>query len=264
MTGIVLVETIFSWGFVVKPPYLALGGQSTPYPPPTTLIGALSYPYSRFVGDYREVILIDKKPHSPAVRLLEMIKYAVMGYRSQHVIQYMDINKYIIYAYLRSEHREDEKMWSGVMGVSKTYSPPRVRSVIAYLVEDKYIDVISKIVHGLVRIGSKEGLVSVVNKLVIEKPNKLDVKRVKTIFPTPVDLVEQPISNCSETFFWKPVVQAYSEPTNIHDLLVKYYVPGVMGKVYGGSMELYVNRDKAVVLETPYSPLVVPKEVVSL
>ena len=258
---LVLTEIVFSWGFFIKPPYLSLGGQSIPYPPPTTLIGALAYPYMRYRNDYREIVFIRGKPHSPAVELLDKVKYAVLGFPSPLAIQVTDINKYYTYAYLRKEHRRNEKMWSSVVGVTKTYSP--VKAIIAYLVNEKYTELVEKIARGITRIGSKESIVSVTRTSVVKKPVEKNVKLAKTMFPTPVHAVKQAIEGAVETVFWKIDPQAYSTVKELDKLLVKYYVPGVAGKIYGGYMKLVVDPTKAVVYETVYGHLVVPREVVT-
>ncbi len=260
MISLVLVETIFSWGYILKPPYLALGGKSLPYPSPTTLVGALTYPYMRYRGDAREIIFIDRKPHSPAVNLLDKVKYAVMGYLKPSSIQVVDINKYASYGYLRGTYRERKEMWFSIMGVGKNYTP--YKSVIAYLVKREHIEEIGKIAWGITRIGSKEGLVSVKKVTVIREPETITRKRVKTIFPVPARLVKTPMDNYDKIKFWRLCRETYSTIKDPSEYMEDYYVPRHVGGVYGGEMTVELEPDKSTLYNTPYGPLVIPKDII--
>ncbi|MEM4889851.1 MAG: CRISPR-associated protein Cas5, partial [Thermosphaera sp.] len=104
--SIILTELFFSWGHFIKPPYLSLGGYSLPYPPPTTLIGALAYPYFKYHGSNKEIEYNRGYYYSPTIKLLEYVKYASLGYLNPRVTQITDINKYFTFAYIGDEHRK--------------------------------------------------------------------------------------------------------------------------------------------------------------
>lgn len=256
MHSLVLVEIFFSWGFILKPPYLALGGKTLSYPPPTTLVGALTYPYMKITGDTREVLIINNKPYSPASKLLDKVKYAVMGYPEPRTIQIVDINRYASYGYIRDDYKRRMEMWFSIMGVGKNYTP--YKSVIAYLVDSRYIDEISKVAWGISRIGSKEGLVSVTKVVTIRNPQILQNTRVETIFPVPADLVSNTLENTEKIRLWRLSREAYSSISRVEEF-EEYYVPKHPGGVYGGKMFVEINPDKSIVYETPYGPLIIPK-----
>lgn len=261
MPSIVLVETVFSWGYILKPPFLALGGRSVPYPPPTTLVGALAYPYIRSRNDSREVVFINKKPYSPAVMLLDKVRYAVMGYPRPSMIQVMDMNRYASYGYLRSDHKKRRNMWFAIMGIGKNYIP--YKSVIAYVVEDKWSTEISRTAWGITRIGSKEGLVSVTKVTVVDHPRTLSNKAVKTIFPVPASIVKKPVKGCEKIKLWRLDREAYSAVKDPGKYMEEYYVPYHSGGVYGGEMLVEIDQGKSVVYDTVYyGALVVPREYV--
>lgn len=259
MKKLLLVEVFFSWGFMVRPPFLSGGGTPLPYPPPTTLIGALAAPYLR-LKDPREVIYLGGKAHSPAIKIINHVSYAVLGYYNNRVTTIVDMNKYYSYAYLRSSYKAKMEYWSSAIGVGKTYSP--INAVIVYVVDDHNHIEFYKSAWGINRIGSKEGLVSVKNVKVIE-PRIVDVDGVvSTIYPVPATIVE-PRENYREVYYWKIISEAYTsyQPSRYNEYLDKYYVPGSRG-VYGGLMKVKPLKKKgAIALETPYSYLVLPKKI---
>ena len=66
---ILRVKAGLSWGFMIHVPFQTASPQPIPYPPPTTLVGALAAAYARW-KDYPETLLFNGRPYSFAVRLL--------------------------------------------------------------------------------------------------------------------------------------------------------------------------------------------------
>lgn len=261
MPSIVLAEIVFSWGYILKPPFLALGGRSLPYPAPTTLVGALAYPYVRSRGDTREVVFINKKPYSPAIMLLDKVRYAVMGYPKPSTTQVTDMNRYASYSYLKSEHRKNMRMWFAVMGVGKNYI--QHKSVIAYAVDSKWSIEIGRTAWGITRIGSKEGLVSVTRVTVIDKPKTISSRIVRTIFPIPASIVKTPLRSYDKIRLWKLSRETYSSTSDPEKYMEEYYVPRHPGGVYGGEMIIEADQERSIVYDTQYyGPLVVPRDIV--
>lgn len=259
--SILLVELFFSWGHFIKPPYLPLGGHSLPYPPPTTLIGALAYPYYKYLGLNKEIELINGEPYSSSVKLLEYVKYSSMGYLNPMITQIIDINKYHIFGYVRDEYRGDTTKWTSVIGVGKTYVLSR--AVAAYLIKRDYGELFSKIAWGISRIGSKEGLVAVNKVHLIPEPTVLKhTGGFETIFPTPTHIVKKS-SRAEKTVFWKITPQVYSKITkSLSSIYEEYLVPKQIEGIYGGSMFIEVDDSKAVVFQTPYTPIAIPRELI--
>ncbi len=261
-----LVKIFFSWGHMVRPPFVSGGGGSLPYPPPTTLIGALTAPYMK-LNKPIELTVNGREPYSPSIELLgKAVYYAVLGYKDAYASQVIDLSKQFIYAYLRKEHKKNKRFWSAAIGFGKTYSPGE--AYIAYIVSRDKAYEFSKIAWGITRIGSKEGLVSVKNVVLLEKPEILtSYSVVNTIFPTPKNIAEC-IEDCSETYFWKLNKDSYTAfyPKKPGELLEPYLVPTVPGKIYGGDMVVKPDPVKSVVykieLEDLNTHLIVSKEVV--
>lgn len=259
--SIVLAELFFSWGYLIKPPYLSLGGHSLPYPPPTTLIGALAYPYFKYIGLNKEIEFINNKPHSSSVKLLEYVKYASMGYLNPMTTQIVDINKYYIFAYVRDDYRKDETRWTSVIGVGKTYVLSK--AVVAYLVEREYSELLSKIAWGISRIGSKESIVSVNKVYLITEPSVLkQTSKFETVFPTPASIVKK-CDRAEKVVFWKTTPEVYSKITQpLTNIYEEYFVPKPIEGIYGGKMVIEIDQERAVAFQTPHTPLAVPIELI--
>ncbi len=256
MKNLLLVEIVFSWGHMVRPPFVSGGGSSLPYPPPTTLVGALAYPYAKTRYPV-EIIYGREGPASPTVLLLDKVYYAVMGYPVKAAVDIVDMTRQYIYAYLRAEHKRNKALWTAAVGVGKTYSPHR--AVIAYVIDEKYSGLLEKLAWGITRIGSKEGIVAVKQVSLIRRPEFIDKRRVRTIFPTPrsIALCEE---GCTPIYYWKLTDTVY-RPTHAklsRNLIDHYIVPQETPGVYGGSMKIRVN-DNGVILNTPYGPIAIPK-----
>lgn len=235
MKSILITKIVFSWGYIIRPPYVSGGGYSLPYPPPSTLIGALAASYLRLKKPI-EIVVKGRKPYSPAVEVLNnIVYYAVLGFREESVAQINDLTKHYIYAYLREEHKRNEKFWSAALGLGKTYAPRE--AYIVYIVSSEYVDEIAKTAWGINRIGSKEGLVAVKEVEIVYEPEIVSKEVVKTIFPTPKSIAECE-ENCTETSFWKLNNKAYTSfyPKEPSELLETYLVPSRPGGVYGGEM----------------------------
>ncbi len=257
MAKLLLVEIVFSWGFMVRPPYLSGGGRSLPYPPPTTLIGSLAYPYLKLKNP-REIEYIGDKPYSPAVKLLNTVKYAVLGYLQPSTTDIVDISKQYTYAYLRSKYKKDRSFWSSAIGVGKTYSP--THGVIAYIVDDNEANKLYEAAWGITRIGSKEGLVAVRNVRLASLEILDDKGIVETIFPVDAAYAEC-IENCEKTYMWRIDREAYGpNKKNYTELLIEYLVPRQPMKNYGGKMKIKPGEE-TLRLNTVYGPLILPRKI---
>ncbi len=261
MKNLLLVEIVFSWGFMVHNPHASGPKHTLPYPPPSTLIGALANPYARSRRN-TETIIVNGEYYSPASQLIpDIISYSVLGYIDGYAVIHEDLVRSVIYPYIKPVHREKEENWFAVYSIGKTFFEGK--AVIAYIVNEKHAEELSKIAWGLHRIGSKEGIVTVTNVTVIRKPEITDLRVIETIFPTPVDVAEcLDLSRCEKVEFWKINKKLYGS-TGIHkpyEVFEEYYVPSIAARIYGGKQVL-APRDNAIVLNTPYSPIIVPKHI---
>lgn len=261
MKSLLLVEIVFSWGFMVHSPHASGSKHALPYPPPSTLIGALANPYARSKRN-AEILLINDKFYNPAFQLIpDIVSYSALGYIDGYAVIHEDPNRSVIYPYMRPENREEEKNWFAVYSVGKTFV--QGRAVIAYIVDKNHVDELSRIAWGIHRIGSKEGIVAVKDVITIKEPEVMDLHVVETLFPAPVSITECiDRSRCEEIEFWKTDKKLYG-PTGIlepYEILEEYYIPSITARVYGGKQVL-APREDSIVLNTPYSPLIVPEHV---
>lgn len=261
MKSLLLVEIVFSWGFMVHNPHASGPKHALPYPPPSTLIGALANPYARSKKN-TETLLINGEFYSPATQLIpDIVSYSVLGYTDGYAVVHEDLNRSVIYPYIKPVHREKEENWFAVYSVGKTFV--QGRAVIAYIVDKNHVDELSRIAWSIHRIGSKEGLVAVKNITAIKEPEAMDLHAVETIFPAPVSIAEcMDRSRCEKIEFWKTDKRLYGL-TGIHEpyeILEEYYIPSITARVYGGKQVL-APKEESIVLKTPYTPLIVPEHV---
>ncbi len=260
MKKLLLVEIVFSWGYMVRPPFVSGGGSSLPYPPPTTLVGAIAYPYNKLFKPV-EIEYTGGKAYSPATKLLEHISYATMAYLDIGAVETIDITRHYTYAYIRLEHKRHEERWAAIVGVGKTYFPRR--AVIAYIVDNGIADTLYKVSWCISRIGSKEGIVSVRKAMLLDIELDTSGKKVwKTIYPTPRSIADCQ-ENCDTAYFWRLCREAYTSLAGLlpRQYMEPYLVPEEYRGVYGGYMRVRVKGD-ACVVKTPYSPLILPREVI--
>jgi CRISPR-associated protein Cas5a/b/c len=161
VTYAVLIKLKAPYGISVYQPQASTTAPAYPLPPPTTLVGALAYPYLR-KSISLEVDVIGEKLYSPARRLLGKVIYASAG--AEGHFRSRDIERIFQVIYMRKEHWDKYEMFYSI----------GVRGVTYYLDENIYIFYIISdpsllnYVYGIVRLGRKESIV-VVEDVVIEK-----------------------------------------------------------------------------------------------
>jgi len=150
----VLVKLKVPYGISVYYPQASITAPTYPLPPPTTLVGALAYPYLR-KSTNSEVEVIGSKLYSPARRLLNSVLYASAG--AEGYFRFRDIERLFQTIYMRKEHWDKPEMFYTV----------GVRGVTYYLDENLYVLYIVSnpsllnYVYGIVRLGRKESIVVV-------------------------------------------------------------------------------------------------------
>ncbi|MEM4971891.1 MAG: type I-A CRISPR-associated protein Cas5a [Sulfolobales archaeon] len=144
-----------SWGFTSRKLFSSKSRESYIVPPPTTLIGALSYGYAR----------LNKIPEedgglSSAERIRRLI-YSVHEKVNAPVIQYADISKIWWYRAREAAAKYDAvalgKAYKGLLA-----GKPDLE--VLYIVRDQdQARVVASSAHSIIRIGGSYGLVSVEN-----------------------------------------------------------------------------------------------------
>ncbi|MCY0860746.1 MAG: type I-A CRISPR-associated protein Cas5a [Sulfolobaceae archaeon] len=140
------------WGFSVSYPSVSKSKPSFLLPPPSTLKGALSF------GKYRGKDVINGK-YSPAKEFEDMLAYA--RYSDDTVASYSeDVVRNLVMYFQRPERRAERRYWFNIVPTGKVISPSG--KIIAVFITDQLSrEELEKLSWSIVRLGSKESIVSV-------------------------------------------------------------------------------------------------------
>jgi len=195
------VEGVYHWGYWVKGLEVSKLQFSLRFPPPTTLIGAISFPLVK--RGYAKNILgeIDRNLCSPVKILSEVFQVATIALDG-YGYYFEDINVYIL-LHFQGFQKDSEtgqirrylpKYRKGAILNGRVYAP-YCRFTSIYIINvEKAVDLLgedweSKITRSgweISRIGSKESVVSVenVSLLDINIEEKVNVVKTKFYFPS--------------------------------------------------------------------------------
>lgn len=264
-----LVEVQYHWGYWIRVPYTSKFQSSFSLPPPTTLIGALSYylaktgvlkhRYSHVKGEVLIVKEKRKKPdfYSPAF-LLEKSAIAVCASLKDGAgFVRDDINKYITLLYQEkikekngTPRRYLMKYRSGAIQCGKVYCPSGRMELIYLFDEEKLKEVIDGNVRNTIleaawnicRLGSKESIVSVINAQIFRlKYSEVQEGETKTRFYFPAHAVEKVRGRYYTELFWKGGWSRYSIKKGEIEF-IEYIIPGT--RVPIKSEEVTVNAKR--------------------
>jgi CRISPR-associated protein Cas5a/b/c len=176
-----LVEGVFHWGFSVRLVTESAGAQYYPYPPPSTLIGALAYGVSSVKGLPESIISPAGKGSntilSTVAQIHRAVRWATFAYSSKFpqrpvgAVGYSDFIRAFRLPYQRGQrHTWDQSdMWYGVNAHGRIYACGAGFKAI-YLVNEKGLKELElsetdllRAAYSIVRIGARESLVSVVS-----------------------------------------------------------------------------------------------------
>lgn len=179
-----LVELDVFSGLSIFQPLASTSAPTYPLPPPTTLLGALAYPY------LRRHSLEDINNYSATVKLLDYIKYAAAGAEGYVITREAERVFQVIYQRKDRWSEEYRDLWYtiGIRGVVKYLDD---KLLVLYVSNDPRILEYS---YGITRIGRKESHVSV-RKVVVKPLEDVLVaeepKVFKTFFYAPVGAVTE-------------------------------------------------------------------------
>ncbi|AWR98107.1 type I-A CRISPR-associated protein Cas5 [Acidianus sulfidivorans JP7] len=141
------------WGFSVVKPSAAKAKPAFYLPPPTTLIGALSY------GKFRgiDTDTLGKGYGSPAYNLVNVKAAARLDSEGAYI---EDIVRNVILYFLRKENRSNPKYFHGIISTGKIYMPSG-KLVVVYVTDSVSKEELERLSWSITRIGCKECLVSV-------------------------------------------------------------------------------------------------------
>ncbi|RLF94554.1 type I-A CRISPR-associated protein Cas5 [Thermococci archaeon] len=184
-TKIIAIKTIgeFHWGYSIRAVSESAAAHPYPVPPPSTLIGGLSYGLAKLsrLGESMEI----KKEGatvlaSRTLSIYDAVTWVAFGF--DHLNQgetiilaqgYSDLTRLFRLVYQRGDrHRWEQKdMWFGVAAHGKVYYPSGAFKIV-YLIDEEQIkksgmirdsidDALVKACLSINRLGSKESLVSI-------------------------------------------------------------------------------------------------------
>jgi CRISPR-associated protein Cas5a/b/c len=176
-----LVEGIFHWGFSVRLVTESAGAQYYPYPPPSTLIGALAYGVSAVKG-LPECIISPAGKGSNAIlstvaQIHRAVRWATFAFSDKFSVRrvgavgYSDFIRAFRLPYQRGQRHTwgQSEMWYGVNAHGRVYACGAGFKAI-YLVDEKRLEGLElgesdllRAAYSIVRIGARESLVSVVS-----------------------------------------------------------------------------------------------------
>jgi len=205
------IRVEYHWGFWIRVPGTSKYQSTLPIPPPTTLIGALSYPLIKHEAVELngspirgETLSIHENPTSPAM-ILEKYIVAASSYLENLAMVWEDLNKYNTVLFHETTKEKDEeklaggrrylmKYRTGALPLGKVYYPNGGLTA-TFLIDANIRDIVKgnlereleKAAWEITRIGSKESIVSVIDvQLTTAKP--MNEKRVKTKYYFPAVL----------------------------------------------------------------------------
>lgn len=149
----VKVAMRLTWGFTSRKLFSSKSRESYIVPPPTTLIGALSYGYARL-----NKIPEEEGSLSSAERIRKLI-YSVHEKINSPVAHYADISKIWWYRSREAAAKYDAvAVGKAYKGVSRGYSDLEVLYITR---EQDHAKIIASSAHSIIRVGGSYGLVSV-------------------------------------------------------------------------------------------------------
>ncbi|MBS7287543.1 MAG: type I-A CRISPR-associated protein Cas5 [Candidatus Freyarchaeota archaeon] len=213
------VRARYHWGFWVRTPGTSKFQGALPIPPPTTILGALTYPLAKMgvlslrgVRQEGDVVFDSKKGIMSPAGILEDHVYAVARFDPVNSFGYVwdDLSKCVTLLFQETTKSTDEekavggrryimKYRTGALPVGKVYYPSgrismvllvkeSAREIVAGSLEDE----LRKAAWQMTRVGSKESIVSV-EEVLVSKANPLDDRVVRTryYFPARLGSVEE-------------------------------------------------------------------------
>ena len=222
--------------------FASLASTSTPVyplPPPTTLVGALAYPFlrSRYLRE------LDGQ-YSTAHRLLDSVMYVTAGAKGYSVSRDVERIYQSIYQKKARWEKPEYRYSIGVRGVA-TYLDDKL--YVVYISRDEQV---LKYVYGITRIGRKESHVAP-RRVIIGKVEDFvkNVNSFETIFYVPTRIAE-----CEDALtIAMPKLSRHNFGKTTQPELEDFYVPRGLG-----SMQCNVKDGEGLVLEIDGFTLTVP------
>ena len=161
------------WGWSVRDIRYSAGGPSLPLPPPSTIAVALLSGAIIHKKIPEIIVLPKKKQFYSSWIAIEALVAASAGLRRGGIVLARDPTKYLNIPYIRPENRRDISQWFSLQGFGLVYAPSAeicLASCYDTRVLEKYgiyeEDVRANL-FSVTRIGSREGLVSILSTEIV-------------------------------------------------------------------------------------------------
>jgi len=140
------------WGYSVSYPTASKEKRATLIPPPTTLIGALSY------GKFRGLDASGDLKASPAISFVDKVRVASARLEGQ-ATYIEDIVRNVVSYFQRGKRKTEKRYTYNAIPTGKIYSPGSLLKLV--YVTSFPEDELRRLSWSITRLGAKEGLVSV-------------------------------------------------------------------------------------------------------
>lgn len=148
-------------GISIYYPLTTTSAPNYPLPPPTTLVGALAYPYLR-TKIFVELVEDSENVYSPAILILDKVIYATAGAEGWTVSKDAERVYQLIY---QRKDRWKSLEYAYSVGVRGSVYYLHDKLYLLYILTDKEL---TNYIYGITRIGRKESLVSIEDVIVEE------------------------------------------------------------------------------------------------
>jgi len=288
-----VIRGLFHWGFSVRIITESAAAQYYPYPPPSTLIGALAYGINTLRGAPECGLSVSGKGVtvvSNAAPVYDVVPWATFAFsdelsamRRSVAIGYSDFIRAFRLLYQRgARHEWDQSdMWYGVNAHGKVYACGAGFKAL-YLIDERRLKDLGlsdrdllRAACSIARIGAREGLVSMISAKISRDIKVYSAKEAKVPFETeyyfPVRLVEDNVDGAETVHLPKLDKRMWEfrpeRPLALHDH-EEYYVPSSLGFILRpGRMRVNKLAERGVLAVVSFGDnevenVVVPLEVV--
>ncbi len=258
MVKAVKASIVFHWGYSIKHPMYSASQPALKFPPPTALIGALSYPYIRTSGS--EVNSVGNQLYSSSVAILDRILwtcYKVVNIHPGILVESRDIVRVSIAPYIRSEHVYPGSKFLWAIQVHGKICAPTLKLDTVFIVRSESAKDLSHFAWGIVRVGSRESIVSVESVDIFDvETEKSNVVSTSFCFPKRLaqsisgGYVEELLPTLSREWFMLRVIR------DVSAYMQTYIIP--VEKV-----EASLSSEAAALYVKGLEPIIVPRGVVA-
>jgi CRISPR-associated protein Cas5, Apern subtype len=233
-----------AWGYSIRLPGYAKRQSSHTLPPPSTLIGALAYPVAFGTG---ECFLEGKNLVSSAQKFMSCILAASARYTENSVASLTeDINRYLIAQFQKKERRKEPAYRFGAIPVGKVYAPSQEMEFVyaldgescSKIFGDKWKEKLISASYSIIRLGSKEGIVSI-KHAELQKSKEIKGEKITTPFYFPQDSVN--LATIKNEYYVEEFWEVDYTWRNVNAPRL-YIVPGTRSPIRSKVVEVVAKR----------------------